>query len=283
MAVTLDYARPSGLKSALALLAARPRVLLAGGTDIYPARSARGLAGPVLDLTAIPELRGMEMVEAGLRICACTTWSAIAAAKLPPALAALQQAAAEVGGRQIQNAGTLGGNLCNASPAADGVPPLLTVEASLELASVGGLRTLPLAEFITGPRQTALRAGEIVTGVMIPRHALAGHSRFLKLGARKYLVISIAAVAVRLVEREGVVADAALAVGACSAVARRLPGAEAALIGAPWAKAAERISDSKVAAGLAPLDDIRASAGYRNRAAAELLRRAVADVTGGRA
>ncbi len=278
-----DYARPGDMVSALRLLASGPRLVLAGGTDLYPACVGRGLTGAVLDLTAVPEMKGVEKIAAGLRIGACVTWAEIAAAQLSPALAALQQAAVEVGGRQIQNAGTIGGNLCNASPAADGVPPLLALAAEVELASVQGVRRMPLSAFITGPRQTALRPAEILCAVLVPRAALTGRSVFHKLGARKYLVISIASVAVRLVEREGVVADAAVAVGACSAVARRLPQVEAALMGGVLAGAAERITDAAVAAGVAPLDDIRGSAAYRASAAAELIRRAVAGLTGGQA
>lgn len=275
------YERPASLAQALDHLGARAFRLLAGGTDLYPGTQGRQLSGDILDLTAIEALRQIELGPRGLRIGACATWSAIAATALPPALASLQQAAREVGGRQIQNAGTIGGNLCNASPAADGVPPLLILGAGVEISSAAGQRVLPLSDFITGPRRTALKAGELVTAIVIPRPALTGRSVFRKLGARKYLVISIAAVALRVVEREGRIADAYVAVGACSAVARRLAEVEAALRDQPVSGAAERVTDGIVAAALAPLDDIRASAAYRSVAAAELIRRAVDDLCGG--
>lgn len=274
------YARPLSLTEALALLARERRQVLAGGTDIYPATPGREIAGPVLDIALLPELRGIAADDAGLRIGACTTWAEIARADLPPGLRALQQAALEVGGRQIQNAGTIGGNLCNASPAADGVPPLLAVGAEVELASVRGRRRVALGDFITGPRQTVRAADEVLVAVHVPAAGLAGASRFLKLGARAYLVISIAMVAVRLEMAQGRVRQAALAVGSCSAVARRLPGVEAALIGATAGDAALRIGDAAVAAALAPLDDLRATATYRAGAAAELLRRAVGELAG---
>lgn len=270
------YLRPRDLGAALDCLARGPRLILAGGTDVYPGTGRQAPAGPILDLTAVDGLAGIGPVAGGLRVGALTRWADIAAADLPPALAALRQAAAEVGGRQIQNAGTLGGNLCNASPAADGVPPLLTVDAEIDLASARGVRRVPLADFLTGPRQTLRRDDEVMTGVFIPEAALSGRSRFVKLGARRYLVISIAMVAVRLVVEGGRIATAALAVGACSATARRLPAVEAALLGAAPDRAAGLIDDAAVAAVLSPLDDIRASAGYRAAAAAELLRRAVA-------
>ncbi|MDZ4135812.1 MAG: FAD binding domain-containing protein, partial [Paracoccaceae bacterium] len=229
------------------------------------------------------DLQGILPGAQGLRIGACTSWAGIAAASLPPALRALQQAALMIGGRQIQNAGTIGGNLCNASPAADGVPPLLVLDAMVELASGRGVRHMALADFITGPRQTALQADELLTAVLVPEAALAGRSGFLKLGARAYLVISIAMVAARLVVVRGHVTGAALAVGSCSAVARRLPEVEAMLIGAPLADVAARIKDGAVASALTPMDDLRATAAYRAGAAAELLRRAVAELAMGAA
>lgn len=280
MAKAGAYERPGGLAAALGLMAARSWRMLAGGTDLYPATGAQALEGDVLDLTGLEELRDITLPRDGLRIGACVRWAEIAEAKLPPALAALQEAAREVGGRQIQNAGTIGGNICNASPAADGMPPLLALGAEVELATARGMRRIALADFVTGPRQIAREPEEILTAVVIPRERLMGRSRFLKLGARKYLVISIASVAVRLVEREGRVAEVAVAVGSCSAVARRLSEIEAALRDAPLAKAASLVRDQDVAAGLAPLDDIRASAVYRAGAAAELIRRAVRDLTG---
>ncbi len=277
---TQDYARPDTLPEALALMAARGWRVLAGGTDLYTATQAEVLSGPILDITALSDLHGITHHDGGVRIGACTTWAQIVAADLPPALHMLQQAAAEVGGRQIQTAGTLGGNLCNASPAADGVPPLLALDAMVDLLGPDGTRRLPLSSFLTGPRRTALLPGEILTAVTIPAAALAGQSAFLKLGARRHLVISIAMVAARIVAENGRVTQAALAVGACSAVAVRLPGVEAVLVGAPLAQTADRIAHKAVAAGLSPLDDLRGTADYRLHSAAELIRRAVALAAG---
>jgi len=268
-----DYARPQTLNEALRLLAGAGWRILAGGTDLYPTAGAR-LAGPVLDLTAVPDLSGLHLGQ-GLRIGAATPWAALLRADLPPALRALQQAARQVGGRQVQASGTIGGNLCNASPAADGVPPLLALGAEVELASAAASRRLPLDRFLLGPRQTALRPDELLVAVHIPDRALRGRSSFLKLGARSHLVISIAMVAVRLVVEDGRIAEAAVGVGACGPVARRLPRVEAALVGALASDAADRVQDADVGASLGPIDDVRATAAYRRRAAAELVRRAV--------
>lgn len=271
-----DYCRPAALSEALAHRSSGARVL-AGGTDHYPVAGMM-LTGPILDITRISGLRGIGLQDGGLRIGACTTWAAIADANLPPALATLQQAALQVGGRQIQNAGTIGGNLCNASPAADGVPPLMVLGAEVELTSASGTRRLLLEAFLTGPRQTALAADEILTAILIPTLAQQGRSAFLKLGTRAYLVISIAMVAVRLVVHDGLVMQAAVAVGSCSSIARRLRGVEAALTHAPVGAVQGLIRDADVAAALAPIDDVRATAAYRSEAAAQLLRRAVAKV-----
>jgi CO/xanthine dehydrogenase FAD-binding subunit len=270
-----DFARPASLAEALGLLAAGGWRVLAGGTDLYPG-AGPALRGAVLDLTGIAGLTGISR-PGELCIGAATSWEEIARADLPPALQALQAAARAVGGRQVQVAGTIGGNLCNASPAADGVPPLLALDAEVELRSLAGSRRLRLADFLLGPRQTALRPDELLTRVIIPRAALEGRSAFVKLGARSHLVISIAMVAARLAVDGGRITHAAIAVGACSAVARRLPAVEAALTGAPAAEVAGRIRAGDVAAALSPIDDPRATAWYRRTVAGELVQRAVAE------
>lgn len=271
------YLRPSELQEALAALAVAPVRVAAGCTDLFPATERAALPGPVLDITGIAALGGISETAEGWRIGATTTWAEIAQADLPGGFDMLRQAAREVGAWQIQNAGTIGGNLCNASPAADGVPPLLALGAEVELASARGGRRLVLAEFLQGPRRTALGPGELLLAVHVPKAAGAGASRFLKLGARKSLVISIVMVAARLVARDGRVAEVALSIGACGPVASRLPAVEAGLTGLPLADLAGAIRAAEVADALSPIDDIRADAGYRLEAAVELLRRAVAD------
>lgn len=271
----LDYSRPKSLDEALRTLAGGDWRVLAGGTDLYPGAGPR-LAGPVLDVTAIPGLSGLSG-DHDLRIGAATTWTEIANANLPEAARALQQAARQIGGRQVQNAGTIGGNLCNASPAADGVPPLLALGAEVELVSAAGTRRLGLQDFLLGPRRTALRTGEILAAIVVPGSWLRGRSAFVKLGARSHLVISIAMVAARLAVDGDRVTEAAIAVGAASPVAVRLPQVEAALVGARVAEAALRVKSAEVEASLAPIDDVRATAAYRRAAVAELVRRAVSE------
>lgn len=271
-----SYLRPSDLGEALRALAGMKRAIIAGGTDYYPARVGRPLDDDVLDITALPELRAITDQGDHIRIPALATWTDLIEARLPPHFAALKLAAREVGGVQIQNAGTLCGNLCNASPAADGVPPLLALEAQVELASHAGRRVLPLGEFVLGNRRTALAADELMTAILVPRPAGPTRSTFLKLGARKYLVISIVMVAVAITETPNhAIAAARVAVGACSAAARRLPELEAALAGRPIDARLGDLVDPAHLAPLSPIDDIRATAAYRRDAALTLVRRAL--------
>src|SRR5471030_675686 len=206
-----EYLRPHRLEEALGVLQ-RPFTVLAGGADFYPPRVGRSIDEHVLDITAIADLRGIAHGPAGWRLGATTTWGELIAGDLPPAFDGLKQAAREVGGRQIQNAGTIAGNLCNASPAADGVPPLLALDAEIEIAGSVGRRLLPLRQFITGNRRTVLMPGELVVAIHVPEPAHAAQSAFLKLGARRYLVISIAMAAVTLEIDRDRVAGARVAV-----------------------------------------------------------------------
>ncbi len=272
------YLRPDRLDDALAVLAAEPRLILAGGTDVYPAFTTHPIDRPVLDITALPGLRGVVETPEGWWIPALTTWTDLAETPLPPAFDGLRAAARTIGGRQIQNTGTVCGNVVNASPAADGMPNLLALDASVELASGAGTRAVPLSSFVLGNRVTDLRPGELVTGLRVPRIAGDARSTFAKLGSRAYLVISIVAVAAILVVEDGRVADARIAVGACSPVARRLARLEADLVGRPadWDLAA--VVDPGHLADLSPIDDVRGSADYRADAARTLVRRAIAEV-----
>jgi CO/xanthine dehydrogenase FAD-binding subunit len=274
------YLRPTRLSDALAALGERPWLLLAGGTDYYPGRVGKPLDDDILDLTAIAELRTMRREDGEWRIPALVTWSEIIAnPALPPLFDGLKRAAREVGGVQIQNAGTLCGNLCNASPAADGTPNLLALEAEIELASWRGVRRVPVQDFVTGNRETTRAPDEMVTAILVPETDGIARSTFLKLGARRYLVISIVMVAaiVALDEAERI-AEARIAVGACSVIARRLPDLEAAMIGRPLRPELAEIVSADHLAPLSPIDDVRGTAAYRRDVATTLVRRAIVEL-----
>src|SRR5262245_27594101 len=190
------YHRPTTLEDALAIRAGEDVTVLAGGTDVYPARAARVgwgdmRRGDMLDISAVPGLRGIAAEAAHWRIGALTTWTDLIHADLPALFDGLKLAAREVGGVQIQNRGTLAGNICTASPAGDGAPNLLALDASVELTSRQGRRVVAMDGFIDGYRHTQCRADEIVTALLVPKPRGPARSRFLKLGARRYLVISI--------------------------------------------------------------------------------------------
>ncbi len=266
---------PTTLTDALTALAAGARPV-AGGTDLYPALEGRRPRTPLCDLTRIAELAGIHTAADGaVTIGATTRWSTLATTPLPPALTALGQAAGQIGALQIQNAGTIGGNLVNASPAADGVPPLLLLDATVRLAGPTGRRDLPLADFLTGPRQTALGPGELLTAIHLPPPP-PGRSAFVKLGSRAHLVISFVMVAVLLNHDGNVITNARICVGACSPVARRLPELERTLTGQPLTilEDPDVITNTHLAP-LDPIDDIRADAAYRRHAARQLIARAL--------
>ena len=270
------YLRPETIDEALHALAGTPLTVIAGGTDFYPARVGKPLDDNVLDITRLRALRGISEQADGYRIGALTTWTDVIEARLPGWFDGLKMAAREVGGMQIQNSGTVAGNICNASPAADGVPPLMSLDASVELSAARGKRTVPLDAFITGNRRTVRAADEIVTAILVPKPKRPAAATFLKLGARRYLVISIAMVGAA-VERapDGTVAAARIAVGSCAAVARRLPALEAALLGRPLTPQLGAAVRPEHLAPLTPIDDVRGTADYRKDAALTLVRRAL--------
>jgi CO/xanthine dehydrogenase FAD-binding subunit len=274
-----DYRRPTSLDEALEALAERSWTMLAGGTDVFPASVGRPITDDVLDITGLPSMREISVAKGIVRIPALATWTDVIRHELPPAFDGLKTAARAVGGVQIQNRGTVCGNLCNASPAADGLPNLMALDARVELTAADGRREVPVGEFVVGNRRTIRRPDELVTAVLVPLPGESARSTFLKLGSRAYLVISIAMVAAVIdVGSDGRIAVARIAVGACSEVPQRIEAAEERLIGrVPSPSLAAEILGSDLAA-LSPIDDVRATAGYRREAALTLVRRAVAEL-----
>lgn len=270
------YFRPRTLPEALRALEASGGQILAGGTDFYPALGERRVTRPVVDITAIPEIRGIETVREAIHIGGGTTWTEILNTPLPRCFDCLKQAAREVGSIQIQNRGTIAGNLCNASPAADGIPPLLALDAEVELQSAAGARRMPLEEFVLGNRKTARQPSEILTRVTIPRGIEDARSAFLKLGARRYLVISISmAAAIVGVGGDGQVNAARIAVGSCSVRAQRMRELEQALLGEPAGPGLGNATTAARLMALSPIDDVRATGAYRRDATVTLVRRAI--------
>lgn len=273
----MRYHRPKTLEDALTIRASEDVMPLAGGTDVYPAKVTRAGWGDmrhkdVLDLSLLSELRGVREDAGGWRIGALTTWSDIADATLPAVFDGLQAAARDVGGVQIQNRGTIVGNICTASPAGDGAPSLLALEAVVEISSRNGVRHVPMRDFITGYRATACAADELVTAILVPKPPQDAQGAFLKLGARRYLVISIAMIGgVVATDAAGLITHLRLGIGACSATPQRLDALEADLLGTPLADAPGRVTTAHLT-HLSPIDDVRATAAYRRVAALQLAR-----------
>jgi len=274
--VIVLFLRPDTLDEAVHVLASSGGQILAGGTDFFPALGDRPVTGTVVDISGLGELKGVVQEPKYIRIGGLTTWSEIVRAPLPQCFDGLKAAAREIGGIQIQNRATVAGNLCNASPAADSVPPLLALDAEVELASQAGTRRILLTDFIVGNRKTLRQPGEILSQIFIPRTVDSAASVFLKLGARRYLVISIAMVAA-VIQKDsgGRVADARVAVGSCSAVARRLSALEHALTGAPVSVGLGSLATADHLKDLSPIGDVRATAAYRREAALRLVQRAL--------
>lgn len=269
----MAYVRAHTLGDALEAMQRGDATPVAGATDVYPANGEGRLRGSMVDISAVPELNMIEADAHTIRIGASVTWSEIVRAALPPAFDGLKAAAREVGAVQIQNRATVCGNLCTASPAGDGIPCLLALDAQVELASANGTRRLSLGDFVTGVRTTALSPGELLTAIIVPRPTEGARGAFAKLGARHYLVISIAmASAVLTPDAEGRIAQAAVAIGACSPVATRLSSLETALLGVPLSAAADIVVPAHMAP-LSPISDVRGTAAYRLEAAEELTRR----------
>ena len=259
----MTYHSPTDLSSALALAANGKGKIIAGGTDVYPTQGQGEAPETYLDLTKVIRLSGITHESDGsFRIGATTTWSGINDTHLPPAFDALKQAAKEVGSIQIQNAGTIAGNICNASPAADRVPPLLALDARIEMMSAQrGVRMLPLSEFIQGVRKTALAKDELVSAILIPPLPDGAKAAFEKLGSRRFLVISISMVAAVIsCDQNGLICDARVSVGSCSPVAVRLTQLEQDILGK---RPREIVVTDKHLTALTPISDVRGRKNYR--------------------
>jgi CO/xanthine dehydrogenase FAD-binding subunit len=252
---------------ALALRAEHPNAtVLAGGTDIMVFIEGGSLQlDEVLNLWSCDELRSIEKTSDGIRIGALNTWTDIRHdERLPDAL---RECARTVGAEQIQNRGTVGGNIVNASPAGDSLPLWLALDAVLEVASVRGTRMVPASEFWTGYRTTALAADELLLAVHIGIYD-TDRITYRKVGTRMAQAISKVVLGGRLQVQEGRVTHARLALGSVGPVPLRLPSVEAALLGQPIHSSAA----DAVAQDITPIDDIRSTADYRRTVATRIVR-----------
>ena len=268
------YYRPDKINDALDSLSREKLTIAAGCTDLLPSTQQDNLGDNILDISGIKSLRNIDFENGFRRIGSGVTWTDIVENNnLPNCYDMLKECSLQIGSQQIQNLGTIGGNLCNASPAADGVPCLLSLDASIELLSVNGKRVLKLEDFIKGSRKTELQNNEILSAILIPKEAEIGRSSFLKLGARKYLVISIAMIACKLNLEKDIISDIAISVGSCSAVAKRIKSLENLLIGKSIKdELTTIILNYNYKNYLSPINDIRGTNTYRLKASKVLVK-----------
>ena len=268
------YYRPDKINEALDSLSREKLTIAAGCTDLLPSTQQDNLGDNILDISGIKSLRNIDFENGFRRIGSGVTWTDIVENNnLPKCYDMLKECSLQIGSQQIQNLGTIGGNLCNASPAADGVPCLLSLDASIELLSVNGKRVLKLEDFIKGSRKTELQNNEILSAILIPKEAEIGRSSFLKLGARKYLVISIAMIACKLNLEKDIISDIAISVGSCSAVAKRIKSLENLLIGKSIKdELTTIILNYDYENYLSPINDIRGTNNYRLKASKVLVK-----------
>lgn len=272
------YYRPENINDAITTLSKEELTIAAGCTDLFPTTQEDSLGSNILDISAIKSLKSITIEKEFRRIGSGVTWTDLENEELPNCYDMLKECSLQVGSRQIQNLGTIGGNLCNASPAADGVPCLLSLDASVELISTNGKRILKLDDFIKGSRNTELKKNEILSAILIPEKAERGHSSFVKLGARKYLVISIAMVACKINLDGDIISDIAISIGSCSAVARRLGELENTLIGKNVnSDLTQDIYNFDYKNHISPINDIRGTDAYRLEVAKVLVKNSIID------
>ncbi len=274
----MNYFQPNDLNSAHDVLKNNSDLTIAAGcTDLFPITNNMSLDKNILDITNIKSIRGFEFNNKETKIGSVTTWTDIINENLPSCYDMLKACAKEVGSIQIQNLGTIGGNICNASPAADSIPCLLALDAKLELSSINNKRIISIDEFILGSRKTKLEKGEILTSIIIPREKEKGSSSFRKIGARKYLVISISMVACRILISNNVIEDISISVGSCSEVAKRIFSIERQLIKKDINEDIFNQVDFSQLNEISPITDIRSTHVYRLKASQSLIKDVVKD------
>jgi CO/xanthine dehydrogenase FAD-binding subunit len=271
-----QFARPASVDEALQLLAQTEAKwqVIAGGTDILVQFEHRVKGLNLLDIGGITDLRTIRETGAAIHIGALSSYTDIIRSSITQTWASsLVEAAREVGGVQIQNMGTLGGNLVNASPAADGVPPLFVLDAQVVLKSIGGERTISVQEFATGPGRTIIEPDELLTQIIIPKQQHDGEeiAFFNKVGPRKAQTIAKASVAFRGWLQTGRLTNVRMAMGAVAPTVIRAPKTEAVLMSASLGEELLLQAGDVAHNECSPIDDVRSTAAYRRKLVRGLL------------
>lgn len=279
------YWAPTTLPEALEHLRGGDVTVLAGGTDLMPQKNAGRVAlkRGLLNVRRVPDLATIDEVDGALRIGALVTISALARHPLVRRhCAVLVEACGHFASDQLRNAATLGGNVCNASPAGDMLVPLLVLDAEAELASKpnGSVQTrrVRLSEFFVGPGRTRREPHELLCAIRLPAPAEGFVARFFKFGTRPALDIATISIGLAGVRRGNALVDARLAYGAVAPVPMRSHAAERVLDGAPLGAATSQRVAAAARDDVRPIDDVRASAWYRRELVFNMTQRMLDDV-----
>ena len=275
-----DYLAPQSLSEALKTLGKQAEgvQIIAGGTDLIPRMRSRMIEPSLLVDLRLLGLGGIEMLGDGIHLGASTTHTEVPESELlAEHCPALIEAAWDIAGPPIRNRGTVGGNLVNASPAADLAPPLLVYDAVIVLAKADTQRDVPLADFFTGPGSTVLAADEILTEIRIPFAPKNTSSAFIKLGKRRAMAIAVVSAAARLtLDESGKIPQARIALGSVAPTPIRAVKAEAVLMGQSPSVEVFIEAGNVARTEASPISDIRASGEYRAKMVSVLTRRALA-------
>jgi carbon-monoxide dehydrogenase medium subunit len=261
-----EHYAPDSIEELLEMLKSKPNVkLIAGGTDLL-LQMKQGTAQPetVISLKNVEELRGFSVSKNGYRLGAGMTLRGITRSnELTQNFPGLVYAAGVVASEQIRTLATLGGNICNASPSADMVPPLIALDAVVQLVSNQGQRDLSLSDFFKGPGESVLKSGEIMHSIFLPQPS--GNMIYSKHAPRKFMDLAVVGVAVRLAKKNGKINEARVALGAVGPVPFRAEKTEALLAGQTLTTELMLEAGEMAAGECVPIDDIRGSAWYRKR------------------
>ncbi len=276
-----DLLQPASIQETLQLLDRMPKTTpIAGGTSLLvDLRSGRGSAHTMIDLSRVSDLQEITVTDTELCVGAMATISDLLNHLSVRDEAPLLHAACErFANPLIRNRATIGGNVAYASPAADTAPPLLAMEAYVELRSVRGKRLIPVDEFFLGVRKTARRKDELLTAIRIPRLPKALSTSYRKLGLRKADAISVVSVAAAAFPHRDGGIETRIALGAVSPIPQRARAAEHVLAQRGWTAEAFEAAAQGAAEACSPIDDLRGSASYRRRIVRVLVRRALTEL-----
>lgn len=272
-----QYHSPESLDEALSLLAELENATpVIGGTDLMIAmRNGVSIPDHIVDLNKISELNYVKAVDGIIMIGATATHAEVANSPIAAKIPSLVDSVSRIGSPQIRNRGTITGNICNASPAADSAPPLLVHMAEVEIQSLDGKRTIPIVDLFAGPKINSLQPGELLTEIRIPVPPAGSSSSFKRIGRRKAFTLSVVSSAAYIQMEGETCTDAKVAFGSVAITPIRVPEAESLLSGSKLDEETVKVASDAVYEAVKPITDVRGTAEYRKDMCPVLMRRAI--------